>query len=101
MGKDIKTASICTVLYSIVKKNSIDMPDSLGMCHSDIQEIWVNNSNTDETTRNVILHECIHAISDSYDLELTERQVKVLATALIAFSRDNPELANDFFSLKK
>lgn len=89
--------TICSVDYKIINKNSTDMPDLLGLCQSNIQEIWINNSNTPETRRNVMLHECLHAISDIYDLELSERQVSVMATALIAFARDNPEKFNSFF----
>lgn len=97
---DINTVKICGVDYKIVTKNSMDMPDALGLCHSDQQQIWLLDSNTDETNTNVLLHECLHAISDALDLELTERQVNVLATALIAFARDNPEHIKNFFTLK-
>lgn len=75
----------------------MDMPNALGLCHSDQQQIWILDSNTEETNTNVLLHECLHALSDAYDLELSERQVTVLATALISFARDNPEYARRFF----
>lgn len=93
-----KTVKICGVDYQIVTKNSLDMPDALGQCHSDCQQIWILDSNTEETNTNVLLHECLHAISDALDLELSERQVTVLATALIAFARDNPQHAHNFFT---
>lgn len=95
-----KTVKICGVDFQIVNKNGMDMPDALGLCHSDQQQIWLLESNTTETNTNVLLHECLHAISDALDLELSERQVTVLATALIAFARDNPEHAKNIFKPK-
>lgn len=92
-----KNVKICGVPYQIVVKNSMDMPNALGLCHSDQQQIWLLDSNTEETNTNVLLHEILHAVSDAYDLELSERQVNVLATALIALARDNPEYARRFF----
>lgn len=40
-----------------------------------------------------LLHESIHAIDFVMDLELTERQVRLLATGLIGVFQDNPEFA--------
>jgi Zn-dependent peptidase ImmA (M78 family) len=88
---------ICGIEHSIMVKPSIEMPNELGLCHSDVQQIWLNASNTPETNRNVLLHECIHTIDHALCLELSERQVTVLATALINFARDNPEFAQHFF----
>ena len=94
-------ARICGVDYKILTKPFSKMPEELGLCHSDIQEIWLNDDTTRETNINTLLHECLHAISNAYDIEMTERQVNVCATALIAFGRDNPELIKYFFSRSK
>jgi Zn-dependent peptidase ImmA (M78 family) len=94
-------ARICGVDYKIVTQPFAKMPEDLGLCHSDTQEIWLNEINTRETNINTLLHECLHAISNAYDIELTERQVNVGATALIAFARENPELIKYFFSNQK
>jgi hypothetical protein len=88
----IETIKICSVDYQVIEKPSIEMPDLLGLCHSSIQQIWLCESNTEETNKNTLLHEALHTISHSYDLELSERQVSVTATAIIALFRDNPEL---------
>lgn len=40
-----------------------------------------------------ILHETIHAIDHWLDLEMTERQVRLMATALIGLFQDNPDYA--------
>jgi Zn-dependent peptidase ImmA (M78 family) len=95
--RSAETVKICGVDHKIIMKSSIEMPNELGLCHSDIQEIWLNSSNSPESMLNTLLHECIHTIDHAYDLDMSERQVTVLATALIAFARDNPEHAKRFF----
>lgn len=95
------TVKICGVQHNILFKSAVEMPDELGLCHSDIQQIWLCETNSDETMLNVLLHECIHTIDHNHDLDMTERQVKVLAFALIAFARDNPKIARQLFSLPK
>lgn len=92
---------ICGVTHKVIQKPNIIMPNELGLCHSDIQEIWLNDANTVETNRNVLLHECIHAIDHALQLELSERQVSVLATAIIAFARDNPFQMKEILQLKE
>jgi len=94
------TIKICGVDFKVIYKSSRDMPMDLGSCHTNIQELWVNESNTEETSTNVILHEVIHALSDMYDLDMTERQVNVLTTVLIGFSRDNPQYSKMLFMKK-
>lgn len=94
-----RSVDICGVQHNIVLKPDIEMPDVLGLCHSDIQQIWLRGSNTNETMTNILLHECIHAIDHTYHLNMNERQVAVLATALIAFARANPKVSAQLFSL--
>lgn len=91
------SVKICGVEHAIVLKPAIEMPDQLGLCHSDVQQIWLASTNTPETQLNTLLHECIHTIDHLYDLDMSERQVCVLATALIAFARDNPHIAHQLF----
>ena len=47
---------ICGVNYQLVQKSQLEMPDDLGECHSDLQQIWLNATNTAETNTNTILH---------------------------------------------
>lgn len=94
----IESVKICGVNYKIVSKTMIEMPEELGLAHADIQEIWLNKTNTRETNVNTLLHECIHMIDHQYDLDMSERQVTVLATALIAFARDNPAVVKLCFT---
>jgi len=46
----------------------------------------------EQQRRDTLLHEIIHAVSDSIKLKLKEKQVHALACALLAVLRDNPEL---------
>lgn len=94
-----RSVDICGVQHDIVLKPDIEMPDELGLCHSDIQQIWLRGSNTNDTMLNTLLHECIHTIDHTYHLDMNERQVAVLATALIAFARANPKVSAQLFSL--
>ena len=89
-----RMARICGVNHTIVYKTEREMPDELGQCHSDHQEIWLSENLTHESMINTLLHECLHTIDHAYGLDMTERQINVMATALIAFARDNPELAS-------
>lgn len=101
IATDWKSVSICSVDHNIVLKPSREMPDQLGLCLSDTQQIWLCETNSDETMLNVLLHESIHTIDHVYNLDMTERQVAVLATALISFARDNPKIAAQIFAPKK
>jgi len=40
----------------------------------------------------VLIHEIIHAVSDQYGLEFSEKTVRVLETAMTQIIRDNPSL---------
>jgi len=39
-----------------------------------------------------LLHECIHAIDDCFQLKLSERQVYCLAVGVLALLRDNRDM---------
>lgn len=43
-------------------------------------------------TQDVVFHELTHAVSDLMNLDLSENQVTLLATAWIALLHDNPHL---------
>jgi len=100
-NKPIFTIKIFGETYNVILKSELEMNNNLGLCHPDKQEIWLNEKNTDQTNRNVLLHECVHAIDYMNDLDMTERQVNVSSTALIALVKDNPELLNYFFGTGK
>ena len=69
----------------------------LGRCDYGSTKIVLNASTDGQIGRNVYLHEVIHALSNAGYLELSERQVDVITTLLIAFFQDNPQLVDYIF----
>jgi hypothetical protein len=68
--------------------------DEMGLCDIEAQTIHVKDRLKAEQEGSTLLHECIHAISDSLGLSLTEKQVQGLETGLYDLNRSNPR----FFS---
>jgi hypothetical protein len=63
----------------------------------DNQHLTVKDGLKPEQEQSTLLHECIHAISDSLGLGLTEKQVQGLETGLYDLNSSNPR----FFSYLK
>jgi len=61
-------------------------------------QIYIKKGLSEVEHQDVVMHELTHAISDFMNLELTENQVTLIATAWIALLHDNPHL---FEALKK
>ena len=80
------------------KKWSVDYKsmekDELGECDLENQSITIKDGLKTEQETSTLLHECIHASSDSLGLNLTEKQVQGLETGLFDLNRSNPR----FFS---
>jgi hypothetical protein len=75
-----------------------EMPkDELGECDLENQAIKLKDGLKPEQEQSTLLHECIHAISDSLGLGLTEKQVQGLETGLYDLNTSNPQ----FFSYLK
>jgi hypothetical protein len=68
--------------------------DELGECDLERQAIKLKEAMKLEQEQSTLLHECIHAVSDSLGLGLTERQVQGLETGLYDLNSSNPQ----FFS---
>lgn len=68
--------------------------DELGESDLENQAIKVKDGMKPEQEQSTVLHECIHAISDTLGLGLTERQVQGLETGLYDLNNSNPR----FFS---
>lgn len=72
--------------------------DELGLCDLETQAIHVKDGLKAEQEGSTLLHECIHAISDSLGLGLSEKQVQGLETGLFDLNAANPRF---FSSLRK
>jgi hypothetical protein len=68
--------------------------DELGECDLENQAITVKDGLKPEQEKSTVLHEFIHAISDSLGLGLTEKQVQGLETGLYDLNASNPRLFN-------
>lgn len=66
--------------------------DELGECDLERQSIKLKDGMKTEQEQSTLLHECIHAISDSLGLGLTEKQVQGLETGLYDLNASNPQL---------
>jgi acetaldehyde dehydrogenase (acetylating) len=64
-----------------------------GTCQHGKCIINVNPSQPPQQMRDTVLHEVIHALEHEVQLKMSERQVTLLATVLLAAMRQNPKLS--------
>jgi hypothetical protein len=77
------------VRVDIVGRDTIQ--GNSGLSNATLLRIWVAKDLPKEEAQDTMLHEIIHILDYSMDTELTETQVKRLATGLLAFFKDNPK----------
>jgi len=87
---------ISGIEYTIVMKTSEEMGGTIGLAYFNTQEIWINHNMTGQTIKIAKWHEVIHMLDHTYNLEMTEQQVKFFTHALIALLEDNPGIVEDF-----
>ena len=87
---------ISGIEYDIVYQSKEQMNGHLGLADFNGQKISINSDGTRQTQEIALVHEILHIISDSYGLNLSEHQVKILTHGLIAFYKDNVNFFNDF-----
>lgn len=66
--------------------------DLLGMYDDQTATIFIKPDLTPQIRQSTIIHECVHAISCMYGLELSENQVLILESAILTLFKQNPEL---------
>jgi hypothetical protein len=64
--------------------------DEMGQCDLEAQALHVKDGLKAEQEASTLLHETIHAISDSLGLNLSEKQVQGLETGLFDLNSSNP-----------
>ncbi len=69
-----------------------EIPEDLGQCRPDLHEIVVNPNQSQESMAHTIMHEITHSIELKQHLELTERQVDLIALGFIDLFRRTPDL---------
>jgi hypothetical protein len=66
-----------------------ELPEDLGQCRPDQLEIVLNPNQVAESLMHTLVHEIIHSIEQKQQLEMTERQVDLVALSLIDLFRSN------------
>jgi len=87
---------IAGIDYSIVEKTSEEMEGRIGLADFNSQLISINKDHTTQTKKIAVYHEIIHILSEAYNLNLTETQVKIGTHALIAFLADNSNFVVEY-----
>lgn len=57
-----------------------------------LQRITVKKGQPLETEQDTLLHEITHALDSELNLKLSEKQVRGLATGILAILKDNPKV---------
>lgn len=73
-----------------------ELPEDLGQCRPDQLEVVINPNQTAESLIHTFVHEVIHSIEQKQHLEMTERQVDLIALGLIDLFRNNPDFHEVF-----
>jgi hypothetical protein len=74
--------------YLVNHVDGFEDPQQLGS-NSSWGEINVKKFDNKDFENEIILHETIHCIDEALDLDLTEKQVTALSTALFCVYREN------------
>ena len=77
--------------YIVKRKKTIkeDNQELLGLCDRGAHLIYIVKDLSDKKAKEVLLHECLHAIEESYGINLGENKVNLLGLALLALIDDN------------
>lgn len=73
----------------VMFKDPKDMDGSLGMCFSNDNVIHIRKGMPKSKEKEVLLHECLHAIDEFYGIGLGEKKVNILAMCLLTFFKEN------------
>lgn len=81
--------------YSVVYVPKEELPNDHGECFDEALLIKVRKDIAKENQKDTLLHEIIHAIDTAMDIEMSERQVRTVATGLLAVFLENPLLVEE------
>lgn len=82
--------------WSIRPGTDKELPAELGKCYPDTNEILVSANQTPDSLLHTLAHELLHAIETKMHLEMTERQIDVMALGLMDLFRNNPDMTGIF-----
>ena len=79
-----------------------ELPNELGMCYVDSNEILLRTQGLPaDTVIHTFLHELVHSIEQKLELDMTERQVDLIALGLIDLFRNNPAMVELLLPLEE
>jgi hypothetical protein len=93
---EIQTFKLFSQAWQIKTGNAQELPDHLGLCLPDQRVILLDKNQDAESMRHTLLHELLHGIEQKLSLDMTEKQVDLLALGLLDLFRNNPELLRVF-----
>lgn len=70
------------------------MPEALGLCLYNDQEIHIRKGMPFETTVDTLIHECVHMVDHEMMIGLSEEQVTKLGTGIAHLLLSNPALVD-------
>lgn len=102
ISKQLPKESICPVphvgvigrRFSIVPMKDAEDPENDGRTYMQQQLIQYRPHEGISHTKDTVLHEILHAIDESLGCGMTEAQVAVMTTGIIAVLKTNPELTS-------
>ena len=86
------TFELFSETWTIRTGNDIEMALNNGLCLADSNTILLNPNQTPEGLIHTLIHELLHSLEVKLDLEMTERQVDVLALGLLHLFKTNPDM---------
>lgn len=78
-------------IFEVIYKDLTDI-ECIGLCKHHSNVIYVQPGLKPTREREVILHECVHAISEFMNLGLDESQVERLGEGLFMLLQDNTDI---------
>lgn len=89
----LKAVKVIGKTYSIVYATGKPLAeDELGELDPDKQQITIKKGQPLETEQDTLLHEICHALDNELALKLSEKQVRGIATGILAVLKDNKTL---------
>lgn len=76
-------------VYEVVYQKIIDDPEDIGYCDDEKKILYIKLGLNKTDTFDVLLHECLHAISLHYKIKLSHKTLDRLATALVDIAKLN------------
>jgi hypothetical protein len=69
-----------------------EFPESLGETHTEAALIKIRAGQLLYDEADTLVHECLHALDERFQLNLTERQVYCTTVGLLSLLQDNPNM---------